>query len=132
NPTLPTFVAPKSVRYSVATDVTFDELVAGHKGPVLVAFGPTWQGKWWEDVKRMLDMLAAKYAPRVTVLAVNTDESAALARRFETNEVPVFKILLNGEVAASHTGAHSMPDLESEFAEHLSRKTRRRTATRPA
>lgn len=125
NPTLPSFVAPGAgARSTVATDETFDKLVASHKGPVLVAFGPTWQGELWEAVKRMLDTLAAKYSPRVKVLVVNIDESPTLAMRFATNEVPVFKILLNGETAKSHIGANSMPELESEFAEHLSRKAR--------
>ncbi len=121
NPLSPDFVTPLDVgiRAIVATDETFDELVAGHKGPVFVGFGPTWQGKWWEDVKRMLDAFAAKYAPRVKVLVVNTDECPSLAERFETNEVPVFKILLRGEVAKSHIGAHSFPELVHEFAKFL-------------
>jgi hypothetical protein len=67
----------------------------------------------------MLDVFAAKYAPRVKVLVVNTDECPLLAERFETNEVPVFKILLRGEVAKSHIGAHSFPELVHEFAKFL-------------
>lgn len=104
----------------VATDETFDELAARHKGPIFVAFGPTWQGKWWEDVKRVVDALAVKYGPRVCVLVVNTDECPALSARFETNEVPVFKILREGKVAKSYVGVHSLPDLEREFAAFLS------------
>jgi len=121
NPSSPGFVAPLDVRTRaiVATDETFDDLVARNKGPVLVGFGPTWQGKWWEDIRRMLDAFASKYSPRVKVLVVNIDECPTLAARYATNEVPVFKILLRGEVAKSHVGAHSFPDLEREFSEFL-------------
>lgn len=122
NPTSPDFVAPLPVRVraTVATDETFDELVASNKGPVFVGFGPTWQGKGWEDVKRILDLFAAKYTPRVKVLVVNTDECPVLAARFETNVVPVFNILLKRKVAKSYSGSHAFLDLEREFAEFLS------------
>ena len=100
----------------VATDETFDEIVSAHKGPVFVGYGPTWQGKWWEDVKRVLDVLALRHSPRVKVLVVNIDECPVLATRFEMNELPVFKMLLQGKVVKSYTGPHSVPDLEREFA----------------
>lgn len=121
NPVSPDFVAPLGVRARaiLATDETFDELVADHKGIVLVGYGPTWQGRWWEDVRRMLDAFAAKHAPRVKVLVVNTDECPTLVERFATNEVPVFKLFLRGELAKSYTGVHALPDLEREFAEFL-------------
>jgi Thioredoxin len=121
NPSSPSYAAPLGVqtRATMATDGTFDDLLAGQKGPVFVGFGPTWQGKWWEDVKRVLDAFAAKHAPRVKVLVVNIDECPNLAQRFTTNEVPVFKMLLKSKVAKSYTGAHAFPDLEREFAEFL-------------
>lgn len=122
NPVSPDFVAPLGVRARVisATDETFDELVACHKGLVPVGFGPSWQVKWWEDVRRMLDVFAAKHAPRVKVLVLNIDECPTLAELFATNQVPVFKLLLRGELAKSYTGAHALPDLEREFAKFLS------------
>lgn len=113
-------VQPGELRHAlVATDETFDEIVAGHNGPVFVGFGPTWQGKWWEDVRRALDVLASRHGPRVKVLVVNIDECPVLAARFETNEVPVFKMLLHGKTVKSYVGAHSVPELEREFADLL-------------
>jgi len=106
-------------RAILATDRTFDDLVASHNGPVLVGFGPTWQGKVWEDFKRVLDVLPAKHGPRVQVLLVNTDESPGIAEKFAANEVPVVKLLLKGKVVKSSVGARAYPDLEDEFAEFL-------------
>lgn len=121
NPTSPGFVAPNRANAGaiVATDESFDGLVTGHKGPVVVGFGPTWQGKFWEDVKHVLGSFAARYAPRVKVLVVNIDECPALAERYATNVIPVFKVLIGGEVAKSHEGALPLPQLAREFAEYL-------------
>jgi hypothetical protein len=121
NPGLPGFVAPASSRPRAiqADDETFDKLSVQHSGPVLVGFGPTWQGKWWNDVQRMLHAIAGKHASRVKVLFVNVDECPRLAARFETDEVPVFKILVGGQVVSSYTGPHGLPDLEREFSEFL-------------
>lgn len=120
NPMLPNFAAPpdRRTRAIVATDETFDQLASVHHGPVLVGFGPTWQGKWWEDAKRVLDVFAGRHA-QVKVLVVDTDKCPGLAERFATNEVPVFKVLLKGEVAKSYVGVHAFPDLEREFGEFL-------------
>jgi hypothetical protein len=119
NPLTPGYVAPPDLvpRAVVATDATFDALLADHKGPVLVGFGPTWQGKWWQDTKRVLGALAGKHAPKLRVLTVDIDHCPALAERFHTNEVPVFKVLVAGQVAKSYTGSHSLRDLEKAFAE---------------
>lgn len=121
NPQLPGFVAPASRRpHAVnADDRTFDELSVNHSGPVLVGFGATWQQKWWDDVQRMLHAFAAKHGPRVRVLYVNVDECPLLARRFETNELPVFKVLIAGQVVSSYTGPHDLPELERRFSENL-------------
>lgn len=121
NPLSPDFVSPlvSRPRAVVATDETFDQLVAAHSGPVFVGFGPTWQGKWWENVKRMLDSFAAKHSPHSEVLVVNIDECPVLAARFATAELPVFKVLHRGKVAHSYAGAHSLPDLEREFKQYL-------------
>lgn len=119
--TSPSFVALQEAdnRAIVTTDETFDSLVTCHRGPVMVGLGPTWQGKWWDDVKRVLDSFAARHAPRVRVLVVNVDECPVLAERYAADSLPVFKVLLRGEVTASHDGALALPELEREFAEYL-------------
>lgn len=121
NPGLPGFVAPDSRRPRAikADDHTFDELSAGHSGPILIGFGPTWQGKLWDDAQRMLHAFAGKYGSRLKVLCVNVDECPELYRRFETNEVPVFKVLIDGRVVSSHAGIHGLPELERRFSEFL-------------
>lgn len=121
NPSAPGFVNTfdSGSRAIVASDASFDDLVSSHKGPVFVGFGPTWQGKGWEDVKRILDVFAAKFARRLKVLVVDTDKCPGLAERFTTNEVPVFKVLVDGKVAKSYVGVHAFADLEHEFAEFL-------------
>lgn len=122
NPMSPGFVPlpVTGVRATLATDETFDdELAQAREDHVLVGFGPTWQGKSWRDVKRILDAFANKHAAQMKVLAVNIDESPALATRFETNEVPVFKVIRGGEVVRSHVGVLSLTDLESEFSDFI-------------
>lgn len=121
NPTLPGFVAPsnKLARALEASDETFDALVEGHRGPVLVAFCATWQGQWWEDLRRMLDSFAVRHSPRVKVLVVRIDQCPHLAERFTIDVLPAFKFLREGEVVKSHGGVGSLPELELEFAEHL-------------
>ena len=122
NPSSPSFVPPPgaSPRAIPATDDTFDVLQREHRGPVLVGFGPTWQGQWWEDVKRMLEAFASKHAPKVRVLVVDVDRCPTLAARFYTNVVPTFKVFRDGEVIAEHDGDLTMPDLESTFRAELS------------
>lgn len=119
--TSPSFVARRraNAQAIVATDESFDGLVAGHKGPVVVGFGPTWQGKGWEDVQRVLDAFAARYAPRVKVLVVNVDLCPALAVRYDNDVVPIFRVFVEGKVAKSHDGAPLLPELERKFAEYL-------------
>lgn len=121
NPTAPGFVAsPHTGPTAIAaTDETFDNLVAEHKGPVMVGFGPTRQGAWWEDVKRVLGVVAVRNAPRVRVLVVNIDECPELAKRYSTDVVPVFKVLVGGQVMKSHAGALPLPELEREFEAQL-------------
>lgn len=50
------------------------------------------------------------------MLVVNTDESPALAERFATDEIPVFKLFREGEEVRSYSGSHAFPDLVKVFA----------------
>ncbi|KAA9108051.1 thioredoxin domain-containing protein [Microbacterium rhizomatis] len=117
NPHSPSFEPPQAVaaRAISATDDTFDGLLTGHRGPVLVGFGPTWQGQWWEDVKRMLDAFAAKHMPKVRVLVVDVDRCPKLADRFDTKLLPNFKVFSKSEIVASHDGDLTLPALEDAF-----------------
>ncbi|MBH0099373.1 hypothetical protein I6E68_09495 [Salinibacterium sp. NSLL150] len=121
NPASSAFAPPAEsrTRATVATDDNFNHLVSSHSGPVLVGFGPTWQGKLWEDAKRTLDAFASAHSPRVMVLVVDVDNCPELAERFETDPIPVFKVLAKGAVVKSYVGMHSVPDLRREFAEYL-------------
>jgi hypothetical protein len=105
---------------TVATDATFDELVTEHKGPVLVGFGPAWQGQFWLDVQQMLHAFAANYAPRVRVLIVTIEDCPSVASKYTTGTFPHFTLFRGGQVVASHDGAGSMPDVEAGLSPHLS------------
>lgn len=104
---------------TVATDATFDALVAEHKGPVLVGFGPAWQGQFWRDVQRMLHAFAANYASRVKVLIVTIEDCPDTASRYPSGTFPHFKVFRDGQVVASHDGAGSMPEVEAGLSPHL-------------
>lgn len=117
NPTLPNFTAPpeSSARAIVVTDDTFEEMLGNRSAPTVVAFGATWQGQWWEDVKRMLDLFADRHAPRVRVLVVNVDQCPALNERFAVDVLPTFKVFHRTQIIASKEGVTSLPEFEEEM-----------------
>lgn len=121
NPARPGFTRPKwsPPPATVATDATFNTLVAEHKGPVLVGFGPAWQGQFWLDVQRMLHAFAANYAPHVRVLIVTVEDCPHSASKYTSGTFPHFKVFRNGQVVASHDGAGSMPEIEAGLSPHL-------------
>lgn len=121
NPSMPGFIDPKwaPARATLATDESFHALISIHRGPVLVGFGSSFQGLWWEDVQRMLDAFAANYAPRIKVVTVVTNDCPEVSEKFSTGVFPHFKVFRAGSVVGFHDGAGSIVDLEVGLAEFL-------------
>lgn len=121
NPAQPGYVRPKwaPVRGTVVSDDTFDSEIINHRGPVLVGFGADWQAGFWLETQRLLDALAACYAPRVRVLIVTVERCPVTASRYPSTSLPHFKVFRKGAVVASHVGAGSVPTLEAGLYPHL-------------
>ena len=100
-----------------ATDGSFDT-EASAPVPVLVDLWAPWCGPCLA-VAPVLERLAARHAGRIKVVKVNTDENAALARRFDASSIPLLVVLRGGEVAERIVGAQPLPTLEARLAPFL-------------
>lgn len=109
-----------------ATDADFDDLLAAHRGPVLVGFGAAWQKDFWEAIKLVLNGFAARNSPHVLVLTVATDENPGLAHRYPSTTFPYFCIFASGELSETSFGHTTVGELEGAFAHHLKSHRRHR------
>lgn len=128
NPNSAQFVAAEATprKAQRLTDQTFEGVLDAHGGTALVGFGPTWQGDWWLDVRRMLDAFAASHSPATLVGFVDADTNPELTERFGLDTFPTFRLLQGGQVTASLDGIGSWSDLRDAFEPHMKRSSRTR------
>lgn len=77
----------------------FDELMRG-AGPVLVNYSSPWCF-YCRRISGVYDAIARKYADRIRVVTVNTDENAALARQEEIEILPTLVLYSKGRAVDS-------------------------------
>ena len=93
-----------------ANTLTFEDILANAKVPVLVDFWAPWCGPC-RMVAPEVKKLAAEVAGKALVLKVNTDENPELGRRYAVSAIPSFAVFSGGRRLAQESGAMSQKQL---------------------
>ena len=86
-----------------ATDATFEEVVLGAEGKVIVDFWAEWCGPC-HAVAPVLDRIADE-RDDVKIVKVNVDHEQGLAQRYGVSSIPLMVLFENGEPQAQAIGA---------------------------
>jgi len=92
-----------------ATEATFQDVVLGSEGKVIVDFWAEWCGPC-HAVAPVLDRIADDR--NVKIVKVNIDHEQGLAQRFGVASIPMMMLFENGEPQASAVGALPKSALE--------------------
>jgi thioredoxin 1 len=86
-----------------ATDATFEEVVLGADGKVIVDFWAEWCGPC-HAVAPVLDRIADEHE-NIQIVKVNVDHEQGLAQRYGVSSIPMMVLFENGEPRAQAIGA---------------------------
>jgi len=100
------------------TNESFDELVAGADGPVLVDFWAEWCGPC-KMIAPILDEIADEQGDNLAIAKVNVDEAGEIAQRYQVMSIPTLLVFKDGEVAKRMVGASGKAKLLEDIAEFL-------------
>ena len=100
------------------SDDNFEAEIDRGTGLALVDFGAPWCGPC-RMVAPIVEQLAAEYAGRVKVGALDVDASPGTAARFNVRSLPTFLFFRDGRVVDQVVGAMPRPMLERKIREHL-------------
>ena len=96
-----------------ATTNTFDEIVKGADGPVVVDFWAPWCGPC-RVVHPILEEIDAERED-LTIVSLNTDENQQTTARYEVLSIPTLILFKEGEIAKKVIGAMPKRRLEAEL-----------------
>ncbi len=99
-------------------DNTFEAEVLKSALPVLVDFGAPWCGPC-KMIGPVVESLASRYEGKLTVCAVNTDESPATPGKYNVQGIPTLIVVKGGKEVARHVGYASEAALAAEIEPHL-------------
>lgn len=100
------------------TPETFDEVVAGADGPVLVDFWAEWCGPC-KMIAPILDEIAVEHGDSLSIAKVNVDEAGEIAQRYQVLSIPTLLVFNDGEVAKRMVGAAGKAKLLEDLSEFL-------------
>jgi thioredoxin 1 len=102
----------------VLTDATFDQVIRGSRGPVLVDFWAEWCGPCKMIAPAVAD-LAREFAGRAVVAKLNVDQNPRTATRFDVMSIPTLLIFGDGRVVDQLVGVQPPHVLRQRLARHL-------------
>ncbi len=101
------------------TQDNFNDEVMNSNIPVLVDFYADWCGPC-QMMMPIVEEIAEKYAGKVKVGKVNTDEQPELAGKFGVMSIPSFFFIKNGKVVSSAIGVRNKENLSAKLDSLLS------------
>jgi len=95
------------------TDATFDEVINGASGPVVVDFWADWCGPC-KQIAPILDEIASE-KENVTIAKIDVDANSASSLRFQVRSIPTLIVFRDGEVDKRVQGAMAKDKLVAEL-----------------
>ena len=100
------------------TDTAFDQDVLNSEVPVLVDFWAPWCGPC-RAMAPTVDAIASKYAGKVKVGKMNTDDNPGTAMRFQIRGIPTLLLFKGGQVVEQRVGGMPKAEVVKMLAPHV-------------
>jgi thioredoxin 1 len=100
------------------SDTNFEQEVTAAAGPVLVDFWAPWCGPC-KMIAPIVEKLAERFAGRLTVCKLNTDESPQTPGRLDIHGIPTLIIFKGGKEVERLVGFQPEPALAAKIEAHL-------------
>ena len=100
------------------TDADFDDVVIGSDTPVLVDFWAPWCGPC-KILAPIIETLADRYAGKVSVCKINTDDNRESAIEFGINAIPTIILFNKGQIHKKWVGLTAKKDIITAVDEQL-------------